>query len=412
MLFYLGALVVCGAVSCVRAEIIDNRYIPYYTYNNTWLNSRSSAAQVAPFYIQASEGYGLMQNSVPLNEIYGVYDQQGLSSIAYAVCGSNPLRSDLQDIGPIPWQVNQKLTGGGVEFMGELALFDSGFLIGAWISALHVHMRTEYQLSSAFKRAIKPSQTLIDELDEERRAIHDCFGINSGQFSQGGVSDLDLWVGYHHAWWYTLLMKRIELYTRIGTWAPTAPTMPTDNPGAIPLGGNGHWGFYGLAEGIFELKDDIVFTLWLQVAKRLARHDIMRLSVAGEPQPFGGVEGLVMIDPGVTVGVSPALYLGGIGNNLGFMVSYSVVMHQQDCWSDPEPDIPVLSVDLNSIMSRTSWRAEYWSVQFIYDCAAGQPDGTPAPLIFFVWDIPSSALGVARLVSKTNRISLGITYTW
>jgi hypothetical protein len=130
------------------------------------------------------------------------------------------------------------------------------------------------------------------------------------------------------------------------------------------------------------------------------------MPVLEEPLPFGAATGLMQINPGFTVLFCPTVLLEHLRNGFGVAVSYSLLYHQQDRYTDKRTDNNP-PVTFRTAKRLSSWGADYISLQAFYDFAGEADQESLHPTIKLKWDLPTDIF-VAKRVAKTHLISLTI----
>lgn len=114
----------------------------------------------------------------------------------------------------------------------------------------------------------------------------------------------------------------------------------------------------------------------------------------------------MQINPGVTIVCSPSVILEHLRNGFGVAVSYSLLYHQQDSFTDKRIDQSV-PVTFKMAKKLSSWGADYISLQAFYDFENNSDLSSMSSVIKLKWDIPTNIF-VAKKVAKTHVISLTI----
>ena len=97
-----------------------------------------------------------------------------------------------------------------------------------------------------------------------------------------GLGDSDLYFRMAIVGKYTCKFRRIDAALRCGLIIPTANETPINNPAAVPLGGERHWGAYIGLDGEFEFKEDLIGGIQFRASKRFSRTNIRRMPFGGE----------------------------------------------------------------------------------------------------------------------------------
>jgi hypothetical protein len=215
-------------------------------------------------------------------------------------------------------------------------------------------------------------------------------------FIKGRVT-ADYWCKIHH----------LDVGLRFGTWLPSGTQASFTDPVSLPIGGNGHLGFYGQLDGMFLLNDTISAGFSLNVSKRLPKTATHRLPLLTEPTNYGALIACATVSPGVTVAFNPYVQIGGIREGLGLMAGYFLVHHTTDYWSVSDEINKQYSPNLKILEGGSSWGSDHFSVAAWYDFGFEKPDATSAPIVSLIVDIPWKG-PVTERVTKAHAISLRI----
>lgn len=389
--------------------IIDNRFLPLYNRQYTrYFNKRSSLASNI-FFLTGHNAISQDGNEIGIFEINGRYDLVKVAK-ALALTGKpNPLKTEWQSAVKLDLDLNGKLEGQG-GWLGYEQCFADYFYLGFSWYFLQVVNRQKFIITDAVRKELKLSPSSEIEFDRDLRKANNELGVEPGHFKNSGMSDLDMYFRVGNLWEYYYKFRKIDAGLTFGTLFPMAPNLNINNPASIPLGGNGHFGIYFMADTTLELKEDLVVGLWLQFVKRFPKDQIRRMPINGEPLEFGAVTGLARIEPGLTFGISPFFSIEDIRDGLGFKVRYTVVIHDEDHWRDMRKD-QTIKTNLVPVIERSSWIAEYFTFSVIYDFGKTVKARKFAPIVYLEWDMPTKAFA-AKDFAKTNRVSLGFEFNF
>jgi hypothetical protein len=394
----------------VWAMVYDNQFFPLYarTYSRTYLKPSNIIPDL--FLMTANDAALNNDESSGIPEIFGKYDQNKLANAIVELGRPNPLQAEFpQLIGfNILWNMKSKLEAQGFALEYNQQVTDH-FSFGFNFFAMHVFSRINFELAEPQILSITPEQMLA--LDQLRREMQQSIGLEAPKFSRGGFSDIDLYFRFGGLWEYTYKFRRIDAGLRIGTMIPTGLTRQVNNPASVPFGGNGHWGVYGALDLEFELKEDWKVGFYGRFSKRFAKKKLDRLTLAGEQPLFGALLAPANIDPGINIVAAPYIRVEDIRDGLGIQANYTYVNHFDDLVTDARPGLQIPPTELAPLNSVTDWSSEYLTLNLFYDFARVRVDKTFAPIVSLMWDIPIQFFGTER-VSKTNRISLGIIYSY
>lgn len=409
----------------VYSMIFDNRYLPLYPR----LFSRGSSCMVncapgcAPIKCKLSNisadliiftgnsGYITDDKSGGIPEIWGLYDMKNLANAIVDLGMPNPFMGtpfqNLADETLLPWRMKGKIQGQGVAFNYEQSINDNVWIGANWF-AMHAFSRIEFFFDNTILRL---SAEELLSLDALRRSMQESVGLEAPCFSKGGFSDIDVYVRFGNVWHYTRKFRRLDAGVRAGILVPSGLTKEINNPASIPFGGNGFWGAYGCIDLEFEMKEDWKVGVWVRMSKRFSRIKDFRLTLAGEQPLFAVFPTATRIDPGLTFIASPYVLFEDLRDGLGIQGKYTLVVHEEDSIMQAYPMGTGPQPHVKWMNEASAWNAEYLTVNVFYDFARVRLEKFFAPIVSFMWDIPVQVL-LAKRVSKTNRISLGVVFNF
>lgn len=387
-------------VGTSQAMVFDNRFLPLYLKSFTRRSDALSHIRVQPFFMHADRDFA-DDESRQIPDITGLYDQRVLAKAMVDAGYPEPLRSDFRLRTSIPWTRHGRLDAQGIAFLYEQS-------VAPWLSFglnaafAHVAMRHTFSLSGADDQIPQGDKEYLLQVKEE---MHDALGLHPALFSKMMFGDLDLYVKFGKIWNYTLLCRRIDASIKLGVYVPTGAARELDNPAAIALGGNKHYGMYGGFESEWELKEDLSVGLMLRAIKRLEKTQILRLPLLTEPQEYGVLMGPVNVDPGWTFVFNPTVDTSHLRRGFGLKAGYTLVAHLDDMYSDRRPS-DVQKKFPSKLSDRfSSWGAEYITVGAYYDFEKVHDCPSLYPKISLYWDIPVNWL-VSKRAAKTTSVSL------
>ncbi len=410
--WYLWSLLATVLVTqYATAMVFDNRFIPLLQRPRLTIDGSQSEFAMKFFMTTANSAFDEHQNSIPLGQLFGKFDQVQLADGIAAFGNPNPLPSEFQGVlSRIPWSVEGKRQAQGLAFAWRQSIIkylSTGF---SWLF-MRVNSRHDFKLDAA---AIEPSISLKPGdavlLDDNRRQLFDMVGIREGNTAQLGFGDIDWYLRVGNMWEYSYRFRRIDAGFRLGALFPTGVTREQNRPASIPFGGNGHWGVYAAVDGMFELKEDWKAGLLLRANKRFKKTRNMRMPVEKEPQIFGATVGPIEVDPGYTVIFSPYVLFENLRKGLALGLNFTLTWHSKDSFCDRRCDQTV-PLKLDVVHDQSEWTSEYFTINALYDFGKMKVTRDFNPIVTFRWDVPSS-LFIANRVDKAQRISIGIDFTY
>jgi hypothetical protein len=406
------SLVVFLVSSSSFAMVFDNRFMPLMS--RPWIAPDDGRTHVSAnaFVVRATNAYNKNGEQVPLPEIWGQFDL-GECARNWARLGHrNSLKTEWQGL-EIPWLVNGKFYGAGIDIEWQKFLFWHVWIGGSFM-AMQLDSWYEYTFDERKAAILKDYGS---ELDEARRSVMDDIGFCGAHAHERGIGDIDFYIRLGNYWEYTCKFRSIQAGGRVGLLIPTAKPRNVKFPSSIPFGGDRHWGVYGALDAMFELKEDIKVGIYTRASQRFSHIECTRIPLGCgehcEAENMAPMIGNVDVEPGATFVFSPFATFECLRDGLGARIAYTLTKHWHDTWNlwgVPNGfDREELGnrLDLEKMSKRTSWGSDYFSINVFYDFGKAKPDWTVYPILTFCWDIPASVL-IANSVAKTDRVSLGV----
>ncbi len=409
--WYIAVIIGAFVSQCALAMVFDNRYLPLL--QRPHLTADGTQSEFAPtlFVTTANNSIDGTQALIPLDQIFGKFDQVQLADGITAFGNINPLPSQFQGVlTSIPWSVEGKRQAQGAGFIWRQSITDwlsTGF---SWLF-MRVESRHIFKLDlNKIEPAVSLSAGDLVLLDDNRRSMFTQVCIREGNTAQLGFGDIDWYLRFGKRWEYAYRFRRIDAGFRLGTLFPTGLTREENRPASIPFGGNGHWGIYAAIDSMFELREDWKVGFLFRVNKRFEKIKNMRAPVAKEPSIFGSSVASIKVNPGPTVILSPYILLENLRKGLALGVNFTLTWHDKDEYKDARADRSV-PLNLETVRSHSDWASEYFTLNILYDFGKVKVHRNFNPIITFRWDIPST-LFIAKGVNKTNRVTVGIDFLY
>ena len=386
-----------------HAVVGYNRFIPWLPTPHIMSEGKKSYITGGGYLATASHAYNTVERHIGLPELYGSFDL-GLLSRAYEqVSGTNPLRAYYQDK-TIPFFMEGALRMQGFT-LGMHQAVTSEFAVGGSIVCSRFHAHIDFILNDP-KFII--TEDMKTELLAQRRLLFNTMGIREDSSTLVGMGDIDLYCYFGNEWDRLFKFHTIKAGVKAGLIFPTALSWDIAAPATIFTDNNRYWGFYGAGQATFILREDLTVDFGLYLYKRMPKTFCGRMPVLEEPLLFGAATGLMRVNPGLTVLFCPTVQLEHLRNGFGVAVSYSLLYHQQDRFTDRRVENNP-TVTFRTAKRLSSWGADYISLQAFYDFS-GEADYDQHilhPTIKLKWDLPTDIF-VAKRVAKTHLISLTI----
>ncbi|MFA6065630.1 MAG: hypothetical protein WC707_00430 [Candidatus Babeliaceae bacterium] len=389
--------------------MIDNKYLDQYLLYRPFViyNGGKHHFDIQPFVMTAHSASGDNKDESPeLFEINGKYDQikidQALQSSGRT--DTSLLRSDFRNsVNAIPWFMRGRFEAYGIGFRGEYMITDA-WGIGGVLYAIHASSRMEMVQNKEALKGIVLGAGDAQELLVLNERMHQLLGVTPPLWSKTAFGDIDAYIVGKKIYDYAYKCKHIELAVKAGVLVPTAPSRSINNPASIPLGGNGHWGMYGMLDTYFLLKEDFSCGFLLQLSKRFAKTYCDRVPSGQEPTIYGAIVEQIRTDPGLTVGFAPYFTFERVRDGLGFGLGYTLVSHSGDQLPEVFKHSNNISVNTDIVERISSWKSEYVTLRAFYDCAFDCERAGASPVVSFMWDIPVNWL-IAQRSYKTQGIA-------
>lgn len=402
----VGALISSFATPCFAGLFYDNRFFPLTLYPYVTYYDQHAYAKVGPFITTSSSAFEREEREMPLFEIFGKYDQKALAlSMAQAGLGNPFVEAGQEDFlfirSTIPWKMDGRIQSQGL-FFGSQYQFSDHLLVGFEWYFMRVNSSIDFFLEESRERA--------EELDRIRRDMNEVLGINGGHVDEAGMGDLDLYFRVGNDWDYTMKFRHIALGMRFGALVPAGKRRNPCNPASVPFGGNGHFGFYIMGDGEFELKEDWKAGFYIGLSKRIPKTQLQRMPVGKEPSIFGAVLGEVSVNPGVTFMFAPYFSVENLRQGFGARIQYTLAVHGDDEWGDRRSN-PCPPVQLKRVVETSSWSGGHVTLTSFYDFGKMKVHHNADPVIFIAWDIPVNMFSTKDKV-KTNKVQIGIEFNF
>ncbi len=403
---YMLLIVAFVSTPCF-SMVFDNRFFPLFERPYFSVEGTRSSFAVDVMFATASKAFDARQNEIGLPELHGPFDQAELARAFVAAGCPNPLRSEWQGAGSIPWKLEGRRQMQGIAFTWRQSIIDWLWVGFSW-AFMRVNSRHEFFRVREANFILGPGDEL--ELDQARRTMFSDLGLCEGNTAQLGFCDIDAYLRFGNVWEYLLKFRKIDAGVSLGLLVPTGVTREVGRPASVPFGGDGHWGVYGEADALFELREDLKTGFLVRVSKRFSRTTNRRMPAASEPHIFGVICGQAKVNPGVTIVFSPFILLENLRQGFGIGVYYTLTSHQKDSWTDMRKNKTV-PVKLENVERLSKWASDYFTLNIFYDFGKVKILREFDPIVSFRWDVPTNFF-VASRVSKTHKVSLGIEFAF
>lgn len=384
----------------------DNRFFPLTLYPYVSYYDRDRYATLGPFMTTTPASYEREERDVPLFNILGSFDQKAIA-LAMAQAGyENPFVAVGQEDllltrSSIIWNMNGKIQSQGLFFGAQYGC------------SRHVTLGFEWYFMRANSRLIfspEESRDRIAELEVILRTMTAQLGMNGTQSDEVGMGDLDLYLRVGNNWDYTLKFRHIDLGMRFGLLVPAGKRASICDPASVPFGGNGHWGFYLMGDGEFELKEDWKLGLFIGLSKRLAKTQLSRMPISDEPINFGVAVGDARVNPGPTFMFAPYFSVENLREGFGARLQYTLSIHGEDGWTDKRCNKTV-PVRLRRAVEFSRWSGGHVTLTALYDFGKMKVKRVAEPIVYLAWDVPVNVI-MTHMIPKTTKVSIGIEFNF
>ncbi len=393
--------------SSVHAMVFDNRFLPLYYKPHTRRCDALSWIRIQPFFMRADRAFSDDRHA-NIPDIDGSYDQVTLAHALVAVGSENPLRSDFRLKTTLPWSRRGRIDAQGLALYYEQA-FCPWLSVGIGTFYGSVNARHDFSLRATELAALSEGDR--NYLFQVKEQMHRELGVLPAFYKKTGFGDTDLYVRLGMTFDYTLKCRRLDPAFKVGLIIPTASSTACNNPAAVPLGGQGHWGIYSALEFENECKEDLIVGFNFRAIKRFTRTRQAHLPVAGEPSSYGAVVGPLAVNPGWTFVANPYISFEGLREGFGLKAQYTVVAHLRDLMRDGRvaEEQKKNPVSLDSLQCRSSWAMEHVTIGAFYDFGKVRECPSLYPKLSAYWDIPVNWL-VSKRAAKTSSVSLMVEF--
>ena len=404
------AFLCISAVGSLSADIIDNRFIPWYPRTVLRTTTDRSFFKVCGFFLTANSAHGNeSKEKKGIPEVYGDFDQKIFGQALEAVGQTNSLNPDWQAARDILWGAHGKLQGQGFTMHGEFSLHKN-FSVGMNWGWMHLTSNQKFVLLKETIRSLDLTTADQVTIERQRRDMFKELGFNDSEWSDSSMTDLVLYGRVGGARDYIMKFRQADFSFYFAGIIPTAKMRDKSHTAAVPFGGDGLGGMMIGFDTHLEVKEDVWFSLSSRLSHRFSKTQNRRIPVKGEPEIFGATTGDIKVYPGVSVMLSPSVTFNDLRGGFGAQLQYVYSAHYGDVWKDERAD-KTITIDTSNIYKKgTKWSSDYILFQLCYDFGKISPvQRRINPMFTFSWDIPVDFIGTEHR-AKTQKIGLGITF--
>lgn len=403
-------LVFCWSTLCL-AEI-DNQFFPVFDFPYQHTINRRSVLHGDLFVVTGHECYVDLKGNgtVPLPELFGKYDLVQAASALVRMGKPNPLPTAWQPFGSLVWDMRGKLHAQGLWFGYEQYL-GRDVSIGLRLPLMQVSNQLEFILPNQLRQTLALGVGGDQNVYRVLNSVNQALGFNSYQSQQVALGDLDLYLRWGTVQDYRHKCRHIDFSVMLGGLIPLAGGVDLNAPFPTTFTGYNHRAIYFQSDLNCELKDYWRGGFWFNITKRLSRTQLRRMPAGQELPQFGAIVGEAFVDPGLTVGFSPYVWMEELRDNLGVRGAITFLWHEKDYWRDQRPPNLAPPAQLAEVIKLSGWQAEYVTVGLVYDLQQAQEGDAALPYFYLDLDIPTSSFGADR-VAKTFRVSGGFEFNF
>ena len=404
------AFIVGSFLTCTVSAMFDNRYMVSAMDQRPFLRHyRSIHLAVEPCMILANRAYNSFDDNQQVFDSNGTYDLYYLDeSLRLAgLIEQSFLRSDWNHVTQIPFIRDGFFSAQGAMVSGY---FDPicNLRLGFATSFFHVCSRAQFLFDAGHGNLTLQGPGDEQDLLSEKAAIHNFMGIEPAVWSTSTLGDTDIYARYAFVREYWNKFRYINCGIRGGIIIPSGQSHEINQPLSVPVGGDKHWGVYGMIDAACVLKEDVQAGLYVRVQKRFGRTAQSRFPRNRELPEYGVLTGPLHNDPGFTIGFQPYMVLEHMRGGFGCFLSYTGTFHTKDHFSDKRCILinTQNSANLGSLCEHSDWSTDYVTIGAFYDTACDCDDEcTKKPIFMAFWDIPAGMIG-GKNAFKSNGLSI------
>jgi hypothetical protein len=386
-----------------------HRYRPIYFFGEPHL-SRDGLSNVylSCAHGKSRKGIGRQHTTTALFDIYGTHNIRTAAQSVPSSCLTSPIGVILQELRATSGSpCYAHLSCNGLLEITETVLrgyqnFTHG-VFAAWYvpwRSLHVQPRACVDLTPPSE--MTPAWQAF--LDEGERAFT-LFGLSQNAYVRHGVGDTACSLGYAYTYDRTCWLDFLDVSMQFGIVFPTSARDHNGHFFEIPLGYEGHAGYFGMVDLSAGWFDWITAGVHVQCLGFLRHNNMQRVKTSSMQ------EGLYLLTKSCMREQKGGIYTGGAYLKadhvlLGFscVFGYSIAAQTQSSWSYVDTHEPYLFPD----QRLSSWTMHSIHLQLDYDCATH--NNPNAPRVGFIYN---TAFRGSRIIETSMTGGFWeITITW
>lgn len=393
------------------STFIDNRFFPFFP--EMYKRSYEKRSVVDPYFFMmiAHDAYSNDDKDVEVFDIFGKYNLTFIGESLAATGRENPVLPEWQTFSELlSYDMQSKLNAQGIWLGTEFALIkkcSNTLSLGSRFAFMRVNSSQRFIPSEQLTKDLRLSEGGLVQLDQERREASCLLGIESEQWSTFGITDIDFYLRFGHMSDYIYKCRFFDMGLSLGTLVPVGTERDINNSASVPFSSDGFWGLYALGDFTTEFKEDWYFGVWFDGLYRFKKNKTLRLPYNKEPDEFGAIVGDFKVQPGFTLGGGIFFKIFDFNNGLGGALKLQGVKHWQNKIYDCRVDKTYEVQDWDTVLNRTSWMYEYFSVELMYDIAQAACFEKINMYFYLNFDAPVHLFNSYN-VSKTYKLSLGL----
>jgi hypothetical protein len=247
--------------------------------------------------------------------------------------------------------------------------------------------------------------SFVENLTKVQKAV----GMNENVWRSTGAGDIVLQGSWYNSEEYKWKFRTIDFSASVGLIIPTGMESSLYNIASMPLGGQGHWGWFLSPHIELELKDDLKIGCMVRLTKRLHKTKELRVPILSETPLMAPYRAAVKVSPGATFSFSPYLVIEHVSAGFGCELRYSLNYHETDTFVDARAD-KTRNMKLVNLIPYSTWTQEYLTLKIFYDIVQNNRSKIK-PVFNFTWDIPLDYVA-GKSFAKTHGISLGCNFNF
>jgi len=405
-----------------------NRFFPLLELPTTYPQYKRVVDVNASVLFAASSGaWGSGDSRIGLYDLTNKYDlkdviysQQQYTEKILGQTYTNPFLNDFPGSNKyinqsIKYDISGRVKAEGGMFKVECHSPWKGLAVGFYLPVLRVSSNQNFILNQ--KDSVFPfagvGHTIADgevsQIDRVRREVQANDNLQGPDYVKTGIGDMDIYLKYSRSWNHKFLLNKINATVQGGFLVPTGEKSDFNSPASVPFMGNGHFGTYIDFNPEFEFKESWKLGFMFGLVYQFSTQRQERMPVANEPMIFSALSGDLRVKPGMLFKISPYFNVAGLADGLNLQLRWTWLKHCKDHLYDYRSQVErtKLASNLGAQETFTDWRANYLSLQVVYDSFEGMKKWALKPKFFATYDFPFNWIG-GRFAPKAQQVAIGV----